>query len=50
MKLVGKSKAVLPRQRDKQLMIERMTGVILPVDAGATVAAGSDLPKETSFK
>lgn len=30
-------------------MESRMTGVILPVDAGATVAAGSDLPKETSF-
>lgn len=23
-----------------------MTGVILPVDAGATVAAGSEVPKE----
>ena len=25
-----------------------MTGVILPVDAGATVAAGTDVPKEAS--
>lgn len=35
---------------DGLLISDRMTGVILPVDAGATVAAGSDLPKETSFK
>jgi hypothetical protein len=27
----------------------RMTGVVLPVDAGATVAAGSELPKDASI-
>lgn len=30
------------------LIDDRMTGVILPVDAGATVAAGSEVPKEAA--